>query len=253
MSATKATFDRVREAVYFLQRQGEKPSASRVRELVGGGSQTTILGHMQALYAQIADQPRSSEMAEAFLTRTATKMVEEVWAEATRMASPEMNNRLQTLADLNDGLGESLQDLVVENEALTQRIESLEAELVAAEMRIADAIGELAGRNELEAHLSELSVLVNHLKRGLPLKAAMLQAIELVAEAPAGMDREELNRRMLSIGYPNRSARQARKNIVENEFVEERGVPPRLYLLDKGRARLEDAKEVEAKQTKPAA
>lgn len=238
MTATKATFERVQRAVEFLQRHGEKPSAARVRELLDGGSKTTILGHMQTLYAQLAAQPRGSEMAEAFLMKTATKLVEEVWAEATRMANPELDARLQTLGDLNDALSEGLQDLVVENEALEQRIAALEADVQAAEDRAARVVAELAGRDELESHLKELSRAVNHFKRWVPGTPAMRKAMQIISEAPAAMGKEELHRRLLSQGYPNRTAREAKTNAVDEGYVEERGDPPLLYLLPKGNERL---------------
>jgi len=253
MSATKASFEQVQKAVLFLQRHGEKPSASRVRDLLNGGSKTTILGHMQTLYAQIAAQPRASEMAEAFMMKTATKLIEEVWAEATRMASPELENRLKTLGDLNEALSEGLQDLVAENKALEERIASLEADLRAAEEKAAVADSQLVKRGELDFHMTELSVAVNLLKRGLPERPALQQAIQLVADVATAMDREELHRRMLALGYPNRSARQARKNMVENGYVEEKGEPPLLYLLPAGERRLAKLKTETGGEKKGAA
>lgn len=233
MTEAKATFEKVKWAVELIQEGPHKPTVTRVRDMIGGGSRSTILGHMQTLFARIANEGASAEMAEAYLAKVAAGLVKSVWSEAVAIANAEMDRRIKTLIDLNAGIAEGMHELTVENETLRDRA-------MAAEARVADAENAMKQNRELEDHLSTLSALVYRLQDE-PLDPTMFDVMQILSQLPEAPDREELHRRLLAKGHENDRARGARNKAVKDGYVEEKGRRRTLYLTDKGRARLAKA------------
>lgn len=231
MTAAIATLDNVRKAVEELQRINQKPTVSRVMEQVGGGSRSTILAHMQKLFAEMANAKPQTPIAESFLTKQAATLVQAVWGQAVSMAVSEMEHRIRSLMDINAGIAAGMQDLLQENHRLTE-------ELQAARARVLQAEAALSSRDEFEAQLFELSKVVNKLRDEPPLEPAMFAVMLVLSEAPAPPGSGELVRRMIAKGYTAQAARQARSHTVFEGYVEVQGKPARLLLTTKGRARL---------------
>jgi hypothetical protein len=186
---------------------------------------------MQTLFAQMANAKPPSRIAESFLTKQATNLVQAVWNQAVDMAVSEMEHRIKSLMDINAGIAAGTQELLEENEALTQALQ-------AAEARAMEAEAALSARDEFESHLLELSKLVNKLRDEPPLEPAMFAVMVLLSETPEPPDRNELLRRMIAKGYDAKAARLARSHTVFDGYVEEQGHPARLILTQKGHARL---------------
>ena len=236
MSVAIATFEKVQLAVEELQRIGQKPTISRVKEHIGGGSRSTILPHMQKLFAQMASAKPQSRIAESFLTKQATTLVESVWDQAVEMAVSEMEQRIRSLMDINAGIAAGTQELLAENEALTKALQIAEARVLELETA-------LSTRDEFESHLSELSKVVHKLRDEAPLEPDMFAVMVSLSETPVPPGRKELLRRMIAKGYDAKAASLARSHCVYDGYVEERGTPPRQHLTQKGHARLAKEKQ----------
>lgn len=239
MSATIATFEKVQSAVEELQRLNLKPTVSRVRERVGGGSRSNIVAHMQELFRRTAEARPPSDIAEAFLTLHATKLVEAVWAQALQIAAADCEQRMNSLMDINAGIAAGLQELHTENKSLEDRLEKAEARAIEAEECARSAEASLAARDEFESHLLTLSKVINKLRDEPPLEPGMFAVMLIVSENPGALSRDALHRRMLARGHESQAARGARSHTVQEGYVEERGAPSRLFLTAKGHARLQ--------------
>ncbi|MBJ3786392.1 DNA-binding protein [Devosia sediminis] len=231
MSAAKATIENVREAILMLQRNNEKPTISKVSKYIGGGSRTTVLALMQQVFEETASAKPKSHMAQAYLIKLASGLVDEIWRNATKLANNDMKHRVDTLIDLNAGISDGMQELIEENASLLARAE-------AAEDRALQAEAQKAGRNEMDDHLSQLTKLITKLGPGDPEDPAMFSVIQMVADLETAPDRDEVRRRMLAKGFSSDAANRARYHAVHDDYVEERGETPRLYLTPRGRARL---------------
>lgn len=239
MSATIATFEKVEAAVEELQRLNLKPTVSLVRERVGGGSRSNIVAHMQELFRRTAAAKPPSDVAEAFLTLHATKLVEAVWARALEMAVADFEQRMRSLMDINAGIAAGIQELLSENQSLEDRIQRAEARAKAAEVRAQRSEAGRSISDEFGSHLLALSKVVNKLRDEPPLEPGMFAAMLILSETGGALGRNAVHRRMLAKGHEGKAARQARSHTVQEGYVEERGTPPQLYLTAKGRARLQ--------------
>lgn len=230
----KATFEKVEEAVRTLNGFGERPTISKVMALVGGGSRSTILAHMQTLFDRVANDRSPSNVSKIYLQSAAEPMVTKLWADARRAASLELEHRMHALVDLHEGMAEELRGAMAAEDAAKARAE-------AAESRLAEVEAELRARQELETHLSDLSKVVRQLRGGAPDESARMQLLKLVAELDFAPTRDEVYRRMTALGYPDATAYTARYYVVEQRYCEERGEAQQLYLTDLGRSRLASA------------
>ena len=113
MSATIATKQKVRTARDRLMAAGLPPTASNIIATIGGGSKTTVLGHLADLRAEtngIAENATVHDLAAPFL--------DELWSVTQRMAQ--------------EAAGRRYHSLILEKSDLTRTLEGVRGELQAA-------------------------------------------------------------------------------------------------------------------------
>ncbi|WIJ25056.1 DNA-binding protein [Devosia sp. RR2S18] len=175
MSSEIATLERVKGAVVALRQGGSKVTASKVMDLIGGGSKSTIIAHMRTLRngagdeqevpAAVIEMARSalSDIYEAGRRAEADKL--RAWSERMSLVVDEQDAEIQEFADecsrleqATDNLSDQLQQLAAENAALHARSEKLEAENSELGRQLAEERGRAT--DELQKALSRVEVLV---------------------------------------------------------------------------------------------
>jgi hypothetical protein len=195
MTEAVATLDAVRDAMGKIRHLGEKPTFSKVRELTGGGSKSTILSHMNAVFSETALKQADSDLPHSFLASAAAPMLRQLWEKAERAANHEYSSRIQYLFDIQSAMSEELA-------AALARAEK-------AELELADARSALRVSEEAGFHLDTLSELIRAL-RDIPDEPARIQLLRILVGADLGVPKDEVYRRMKSAGYQDMTIYQAR-------------------------------------------
>lgn len=178
-----------------IRHLGEKPTFSKVRELTGGGSKSTILSHMNAVFSETALKQADSDLPQSFLASAAAPMLRQLWEKAERAAKYEYSSRVQYLVDIQSAMSEELTSEIARAEK--------------AERELADARSALRVSEEAGFHLDTLSELIRAL-RDIPDEPARLQLLRILVGADLGVPKEEVYRRMKSAGYQDMAIYQAR-------------------------------------------
>ncbi|MBJ3786404.1 DNA-binding protein [Devosia sediminis] len=123
MSNEIATLERVRDAVAALRQSGIQATAENVIKRIGGGSKSTVIGHLRVLRTKPVE-PDAVPPAVVELARSALAEIYQagVKAEGERLRS--LSERLSLLLEEQDV---ELQDLAVENARLENELSGLRA------------------------------------------------------------------------------------------------------------------------------
>lgn len=208
MTEAIATLDAVREAMGKLRNLGEKPTFSKVRGLTGGGSKSTILSHMNAVFSETALKNAEPDLAHSFLASAAAPMLRQIWERAEKTANHEYSSRIQYLFDIQTALSEELCSALARAEI--------------AERELANARSALRASEEAGFHLDTLSELIRML-RDVPDEPAKLQLLRILAGADVGVPKDEVYRRMKTYGYQDMAIYQARYHAKAGGLIEDLG------------------------------
>ena len=166
MSEAIATRQAVQEAVGQLRRTGRKPTFSAVRDVLGGGSKETILGHLRDLRR---DEFASSDVGlPTGLLDRARPLIELIYAEA--QSNLEANH-----AGATDRYHRTMEELEIELDEAVETEKALRKEMAAvslAAQSLRSENGDL--RTQLDAQqslmLQRIEVIADRLSRAHDLR-----------------------------------------------------------------------------------
>jgi hypothetical protein len=225
---TVATLDRVREVFHALRKDGERPTASKICEIVGG-SKTTVLAHMKVILQELATSSGFFEVPRELIQITAEAAIAKLWTKATEMAETASEHRVQSLVTLQLALMDDLADFSAAEEAAIARAEAAEARLAVLEQ-------ELASRKTAAQQLEDMADLLKSMSKS-PRKLPIDLLVSLLR--PEGWhSRTEIYQQMKDHGYSGAQASKARRHGLNAKYIEEveaEGVGPMFRLTEKGR------------------
>lgn len=230
---TIATFELVRWAYEQLRTKG-RPSADKIIDLIGGGSKSTVLGHMRTIAEEEAKAAGAPDIPLELLTRTATAMAGKLWTQATTMADAAYAGKFETLLTVQNGLFEELKTAAVKEEAL-------EEQLRIAKVRISQLEGQLVERANADQHLAEISRMLR--SKAAPQHTPIIQFLRLI-ESGRPRNREDVFARMIELGHTIKQARTARHHALKEEYAKETPVAKggaKIAITELGRGKLPDA------------
>jgi Plasmid replication region DNA-binding N-term len=180
---------RVFAAADTILRSGRRPTIEAIRQQLGGGSQTTLMAHLNDWYSELGERLAAAESPLAGLPAEASQLLQQLW----RVASTAVRLNLHDAnaeADIAQRLfGAERESLAAQNKALDTLNGELKAQRRNVERLLTDTRALLARR---EAELGE-----ERSQRGeaeQSLARAMLDVEVLRAQQSARLTRRPLSR-----------------------------------------------------------
>jgi hypothetical protein len=236
MAEKKATIDEVRNAMDELRKLGVTASAAKIRGIIGGGSQTTILEARRAVFAE-RSAAGPDAMPIALLQAVSEPLIKKIWDKAQEMANRQSQSRIDALLGMQESLNDDVQDYEDAGANARQRIALLESQVIELE-------GQLASRGDLGSQIDGLTRVLGQM-RGDPAdetdqtKAAPARMIVLLflAERRNGASNPAIDRMVMAAGYSQAAAQKARWHVENEGYVA--AVGEGLVLTRKGRDKLQ--------------
>lgn len=198
MSAEIATLDRVRQAAERLRRNGVRPTADRVIELIGGGK-ATVLEHLRTLRAtpMVEDEVPSSVVD---MVRSA---LEDVYRAGRNAEVEKVRTATEKMSQFVDEQDAQIAELMLDLERLSSANEQLERQLEAGSVSVAEA-DERARNLEIENAELKSQLAAARASASEELRQA-LERVEQMVISAAGIDKKAARPRR-TIGLPNKKS-----------------------------------------------
>lgn len=207
---TIATPERVREAYDALRTLGERPSATKILAILGGGSKTTVLAHLRAITESEASSEASNIPLE-LLSAAAQQMARKLWEEACRVTSASAESRLQSLLSTQANLFKELNSAYAAEEETQRRLQ-------AANERVKELEAELKARDRVEQNLEAIRDFIS--TRETQKLKPIDQLVQLLADGNPKPKADTLWL-MQQLGYTIKQAKTARDHGVKYGYLKE--------------------------------
>lgn len=199
---SKVIFEDVASAARRLAETGERPSAPKIRRLLGDrGGMATIQKHLDSWReteeAKELQEPNIPEMPE-HLQGDAQTLIQQIWASATAMADKDIQNEREKLAMDRAEMEEKLLETIAVSEEQENQIDALQEQIKALEAKLSESHQE---STEIHTQLASESKARAILKE---------RCAQLESSLAAASDREDKNRLQYDAALKSAEEREAK-------------------------------------------